>query len=95
MTTHSHVHTDTQHNTHCFNGHFPGELVYIQLLLILFFHQFQKEPLWWLVHVLYRPGAWFTKKYLRKNPKFSVKFSSVYVTFILSNKVKIVIDFFM
>jgi len=39
-------------------------------------------------------GARFTK-YLKKNPKFIVGFSQVYLKFILSYKVKIFTDFYM
>ena len=38
--------------------------------------------------------ARFTKKNLRKNPKFSITFSEVYLKLILSCKVKIFIDFY-
>jgi len=39
------------------------------------------------------PGARFKKKNLRKNPKFMVSFSQVYVKFIESYKVKIFTEF--
>jgi len=40
------------------------------------------------------PGARFSKN-LRKNPKFSVSFSEVYVKFIESYKVKIFTEFYI
>jgi len=41
-----------------------------------------------------RTGARLTKS-LRKNAKFSISFSYVYLKFILSYKVNILIDFYM